>query len=181
MKILLTPDPALRQVAQEIKKFDKKLEAQIKDMIKALKSATDPEGVGLAAPQVGINKRFFLLNVHNRIQVFINPKVIKQSEAMLSDVYKKKKDRFLEGCLSLPGIWGFVDRPYWTELEYQTPLDSKLATKIHRFEGIESSYALHELDHLDGILFTDRILEQKGVIFRETKKGLEPIALIDSI
>ena len=93
MKILISPDPTLRKVAQDVKKYDKKLEQQIKEMTLALKSAQDPEGVGLAATQVGILKRFFLLNLHNQIECFINPELVEQSEAMLSDVYKKKKDR----------------------------------------------------------------------------------------
>lgn len=175
MKILLTPDPFLRKVAKPVKTYDKKLEQQIKEMSAILKAARDPEGVGLAATQVGIDKRFFLLNLHNRIEVFINPRIIKESEVMLSDVYKKKKDRWFEGCLSLPRIWGFVDRPYWAELEYQIPKDGKLITKKRRFEAVESSYALHEFDHLNGVLFTDHILKQGGVILRETEDGLERI------
>ncbi len=175
MKILISPDPTLRKVAQDVKKYDKKLEQQIKEMTLALKSAQDPEGVGLAATQVGILKRFFLLNLHNQIECFINPELVEQSEAMLSDVYKKKKDRWLEGCLSLPMIWGFVDRPYTSVIKYLTPHNGKLIPKLRTFEGVESSYALHELDHLNGILFTDLILKQKGVIFRETPDGLVPI------
>jgi len=176
MKILTSPHPTLRKVAKEIVKYDKKLEQQVKEMTKVLLSAQDPEGVGLAAPQVGILKRLFLLNLDNKIEVFINPEVMGQSEARLTDVYKKKKDRWLEGCLSLPKIWGFVDRPYWAEIKYLTP-DSKgkLISKQRRFEGVESSYALHELDHLNGILFTDRILEQGGVILYESTSGLTPI------
>jgi len=175
MKIVVSPNPALRKVAQEIKKIDKKLEQQIREMTVALKSAQDPEGVGLAAPQVGINKQLFLLNLNNKIEVIINPEIVEQSEAMLTDIYKKKKDRWLEGCLSLPKIWGFVDRPYFSVLKYETPHEGKLVSKQRRFEGVESSYALHELDHLHGILFTDRILEQGGIIFYETSDGLTPI------
>ena len=178
MKIITSPNEILRQKAQEIKKYDKKLETLIKEMTKALKSAQDPEGVGLAAPQLGVSKRLFLLNLHNHIEVFINPRLVSQSEAMLSEVYKKKKDRWLEGCLSLPKIWGFVDRPYKSELKYQTPKDGELISITRSFEGVESSYALHELDHLEGILFTDRILEQGGEIFYETEKGLTPIEKI---
>lgn len=175
MKIITSPNPVLRQVAQEIKSYDKKLERLIQEMTQALKAAHDPEGVGLAAPQVGVSKRLFLLNLHNKIEVIINPKIVERSEATLSQVYKKKKDRWLEGCLSLPKIWGFVDRPYTAVLKYLTPHDGKLITKERKFEGVESSYALHELDHLDGILFSDRILEQGGTLFYETPDGLSPI------
>lgn len=177
MKILVSPNPFLKQTAKEVLKYDKKLQSQIAEMTKALKSAQDPEGVGLAATQVGIDKRFFILNLHGKIEVFINPKITTTSEAKLSEIYRKSKDRWLEGCLSLPRLWGFVDRPFWCEITYLTPHNGQLVEKSRRFEGVESSYALHENDHLDGILFTDRILEQKGKIFRETEDGLVPVTL----
>jgi len=172
MKILVSPHPTLRKVAQEIKQYDKKLERLIKDMTITLKSAKDPEGVGLAAPQVGVSRRLLLLNLNNNIEAIINPQVIKQSEALLSSVYTKKKDRWLEGCLSLPGLWGFVDRPYAVDVAYFTPKNGVLVSNTRHFEGVESSYILHEIDHLDGVLFTDRILEQDGTIFKESPNGL---------
>jgi len=178
MKILISPDPFLKIVAKPVEKLDKKLRDQIEEMTKVLRAAQDPEGVGLAATQVGINKRLLILNLHNQIEVIINPKILKTSEAKLSEIYTKKKDRWLEGCLSLPRIWGFVDRPFWVEMEYQTIKSDQLVLKTRKFEGVESSYALHEYDHLDGILFTDRILEQKGTIYQETEHGLSPIDLI---
>lgn len=176
MKILIAPDPFLKRVAKEVQTYDKKLQSQIADMIKALKAAEDPEGVGLAATQVGLDKRLFILNLKGHIVTLINPKIVAQSDAKLSDIYRKKKDRWLEGCLSLPRLWGFVDRPYWVDLTYQTPnAQGQLIEKTRRFEDVESSYALHEYDHLDGILFTDRILEQNGEILKETPDGLTPI------
>lgn len=168
----------MKRVAKEVKQYDKKLKDQISAMTKLLNQASDPEGVGLAATQVGIDKRFFILNLHGHIEVLINPTVTATSDALLSRVYRKSKDRWLEGCLSLPKLWGFVDRPFWSELDYLTPIDNKLVKKHRRFEGVESSYALHELDHLDGILFTDRILEQGGRIFHETPDGLEPVSIV---
>lgn len=175
MKILTTPDPFLRKVAKPVGKYDKKVESQIEDIIDALLSAHDPEGVGLAATQLGIDKRIFVIRLNGKPEIFINPKVLAVSEAMLSDVYKKAKGRWLEGCLSIPKIWGFVDRPYWVEIEYQTPLNGVLTSKKRKFEDMESSYVQHENDHLDGILFTDHILKQGGQILKETKNGLVPL------
>ena len=109
------------------------------------------------------------------MEIIINPEITAQSEATLAQIYKKTKDRWLEGCLSLPKLWGFVDRPYWVESQYQTIKDGKLISKTRRFEDIESSYFLHEYDHLNGVLFTDRILEQRGKIYQETPDGLTPI------
>lgn len=177
MKVLVTPDPFLRKVAKPVEKLDRKLEQQIAEMIITLKSAKDPEGVGLAATQVGIDRRLFIVTIKNIPVIFINPKVMKQSEAMLSEVHRKKKDRWLEGCLSLPRIWGFVDRPYSIEMEYLTPENGKLVKKVRTFQDVESSYVLHENDHLDGILFTDRILEQGGIILKETRDGLVPVEM----
>lgn len=175
MKILTTPNPFLRKVAKPIKKLDKKLEKEIADLVSTLKKATDPEGVGLAATQVGLEKRLFVVAISGKPEVFINPKILAVSEAMLTDVYKKPKGRWLEGCLSIPRIWGFVDRPYWVEVEYLTPQNGELVSKKRKFENMESSYVQHENDHLNGILFTDHILKQGGVILKETSKGLVPI------
>lgn len=175
MKILVTPDPFLRKVAKHVVKYDKKLQKQIDDMIATLLSAKDPEGVGIAATQVGIDKRIFIVRLAGVPEVFINPKITDTSMAMLSEIHKKSKNRWLEGCLSIPKIWGFVDRPYWVEFEYQTPHQGELITKKRKFQDMESSFIQHENDHLDGILFTDHILKQGGQIFKETKKGLVPL------
>lgn len=178
MKILVTPDKFLRKVAKPVAKLDKKLEQQIAEMIVTLKSAKDPEGVGLAATQVGIDRRLFIVTFNGVPEVFINPKIVTQSEAMFSDVHPKKKDRWLEGCLSLVGIWGFVDRPYSIEMSYLTPQNGELVPRHRKFEDIESAYVQHENDHLNGILFTDHILKQGGQILKETPDGLTPIEKI---
>ena len=175
MKVLVTPHRLLRLKAKPVADYDKKLEKQISDMIKVLKSAKDPEGVGLAATQVGLDRRLFIIVLNGKSEVFINPTISKPSKAMLSDVYPKKKDRWLEGCLSLPKIWGFVDRPYSIEIDYLTPEEGVLVPRHRKFEDVESSYVQHENDHLDGILFTDHILKQGGQILKETPDGLAPI------
>lgn len=144
-------------------------------MIKTLKSAKDPEGVGLAATQVGINKRLFIITFNGVPEIFINPELRNFSEATLFDVHKRPKDRWLEGCLSVPKLWGTVNRPYSVEVEYLSPVDGKLEKRARKFEDIDASYIQHENDHLDGILFTDRILEQGGEILMETPTGLTPI------
>ena len=175
MKILTTPDKLLRRVALPVEKLDKKLKDQIAEMISALKSASDPEGVGLAATQLGINRRIFIVTFHGVPEVFINPKLKNPSTATLKDIYPKSKDRWLEGCLSVPKLWGFVDRPYSIEIDYLTPKDDKLEKRHRKLEDVNASYVQHENDHLDGILFTDRILEQGGEILQETPSGLSPM------
>lgn len=175
MKILTTPDPFLRKIAKKVAKLDKKLLTQITDLIDTLNEARDPEGVGLAATQVGIDRQLFVVKLNGKPEVFINPKVLSVSQAMFSDIHKKKKERWLEGCLSIPKIWGFVDRPYWVEMEYQALDGDKLIPKTRKFEDIESAYVQHENDHLNGILFTDHILKQGGTILKETPSGLVPL------
>ncbi len=175
MKVLLTPDKFLRHKAKPVTNLDKKLEKQIADMIKTLRASKNPEGVGLAATQVGIDRRLFIIFLGGQPEIFINPTISDTSTAMLSNVHQKKRDRWLEGCLSLPGIWGFVDRPYSIDIDYLTPVDGQLTPRHRKFEDVESAYVQHENDHLNGILFTDHILKQGGRIFKETPEGLTPI------
>ena len=142
-----------------------------------LKKTTNPKGVGLAATQVGLDKRLFILldEERNKVNVFVNPEIIRMSQKMLSTFYKKKKDRWLEGCLSIPRLWGFVNRAYSITLKYQEADTLKTITKD--FSDVIAAYIQHEVDHLNGILFTDRIRQQNGLILRETADGLSPIIL----
>jgi peptide deformylase len=96
---------------------------------------------------------------------------------MLSDVRRRNKDRWLEGCLSVPRLWGFVDRHYSVEVDYLTPVGNILEKRHRKLEDEPASYVQHENDHLNGILFTDRILEQHGLILQETPTGLSPIEM----
>lgn len=173
MHILTTPHPFLKHVAKEVLSWDKKTANEVKQMTDILKKATNPQGVGLAATQVGLDKRLFILLSEEKVQIFVNPQIVSASKKMLSNVYKKKKDRWLEGCLSIPSIWGFVDRHYNIRLKYQLP--DTLETVEKDFSDVQSAYIQHELDHLNGILFTDRILQQGGRILTETDDGLKPI------
>jgi peptide deformylase len=176
MKILTTPNPFLRHIAKPITTYDKKLVSEISSLIQILKTAKDPEGVGLAATQVGLDRRLFIIDNGKNIEIFINPNITFASKETLIDKFKNPKKRFLEGCLSVPKLWGFVNRPRQITLEYQLP--ETLAKTTRNFTDKEAAYIQHELDHLNGILFTDRIIEQKGTIFKETKDGLVPIKLI---
>ena len=183
MQILTTPHPFLKHKAKPLGGWDKKTAKEVAQMEEILKHTVNPKGVGLAATQVGLDKRLFILLDEEKqtTKVFINPEIISASQKMLSSVYKKKKDSWLEGCLSIPKIWGSVDRPYSIKLQYQIPILStvncQLSTVTEEFSDVASAYIQHEIDHLNGILFTDRILEQKGKLFRETDDGLTPINL----
>ena len=176
MKIVTTPHPSLHLKAQPIITWDKKLDTQIKQMIALLENSHHPKGMGLAATQVERQNRAFLLAIDNKIHTFLNPKITHRSKKTLIDVYKNEKKRWLEGCLSIPTIWGFVNRPSTIEIQYQLPETlKKIETK---FDDFHAAAFQHELDHLNGILFTDRLLKQQGTIYQQTEKGLKPIELI---
>lgn len=164
-EILSAPQPVLSKKAEEITKFDKSLNALIEKMTKALESASDPIGVGLAAPQIGESKQVFIAkpNSKAKISVFINPKLISFEEPKKT---KKKGVSKLEGCLSLPSIWGEVERYPQITLEYFNEKGEKVTKE---FIGFMATIAQHEIDHLNGILFTKRVLEQKGKLY-ESKK-----------
>lgn len=182
MKILTTPHPYLRHTAKPVNQITKKTINEIQEMITTLKSARDPEGVGLAATQVGIDKRIFiLLNEKKQATVYINPEIISTSKLTVLDRYPDEDERPLEGCLSIPRIWGFVNRPYRAKVAYQT-LDPhsgnlELTPVKKKIEGFRAIAFQHETDHLNGILFTDHILAQKGTLLKESGTRLEPIKL----
>jgi peptide deformylase len=164
-QIVIAPNNVLAQNAKPIKKIDKSVLEIIEKMKKALLSAKDPVGVGLAAPQIGVPLQIFLTKPTSTspITVFINPEV-----KLLGKPTKpqKGKEIKLEGCLSLPNIWGEVKRKSTLSITYLDENGNKI-TK--RFGGFMATIVQHEMDHLKGVLFTKRVLEQKGTLYRSEK------------
>ena len=143
-KILHLGDEALRKVCKPIPKFDLRLWLLLRDMADTMNKA---EGVGLAAPQVGICRRIFIMHLgENDIVEAINPEVIN----------KEGKQRVQEGCLSCPNIWGYVTRPMSCRLKAQDRNGNWF-----EIEGQEllAQAICHELEHLDGHLFIDIVEE----------------------
>lgn len=166
MTIVQAPHPALSQKAKKITKIDKSIHALIKEMTVTLENTTDPEGVGLAAPQVGESVQLFIIKEDPKapLQVFINPQILSVSD----DKYPvaeggKKKGVKLEGCLSLKDIWGVVHRAAKVQLAYEDETGQK-HTKF--FTGFLATIVQHECDHLEGILFPKRVLEQKEKLYK---------------
>ncbi len=165
MKIITIPHPTLRKKAQAITKVDDRLTKFIKELETTLDESRNPRGVGLAAPQVDSLLRVFATNFPNNdkqslqgLRHFINPtiaKACKRKKVLGVD----PKDPDLEGCLSIPGLYGPVPRHRWVELEYQILENGQLTTHKERFDNFDARVIQHELDHLDGILFTDHSLE----------------------
>ncbi len=163
--IVKAPNPVLAQKAKEVTKVDKATLNLIEEMKISLDSATDPIGVGLAAPQVGKSLKIFISKptVKSKVSVFINP-VITKSENF--DEKHKDKATKLEGCLSLPNIWGDVQRFKMVQVEY---LDENNVKHNKQFTGFMAIIVQHEIDHLDGLLFTKRVLDQKGTLYKSEK------------
>lgn len=171
MPIVKAPNEILATAAKPIKKIDKEIVKLIEDMKKTLAATHDPEGVGLAAPQAGEPLALFIAKPtpKSACLVFINPKIIKISEKLVEltrPKNTKNKPKKLEGCLSLPAIWGPVKRSESLAISY---LDEHGKKHAKTFTGFLATIIQHEMDHLDGILFPKRVLEQKGKLYKSRK------------
>ncbi|HUS52258.1 MAG TPA: peptide deformylase [Candidatus Bathyarchaeia archaeon] len=168
-KIITVPESSLRQKSKPVKKIDQKIKNLARDLADTVTAAKEPRGVGLSAIQIKKPIRIFVIKKGKKFVPFVNPKIVWQSKKSFSQVLDQEK-LFLEGCLSIPGFYGFVDRPSEIELVWQ---DLKGKAHQEKFADRQSAYIQHELDHLNGILFIDRVLTQKGKIFKleKDKKG----------
>ena len=178
--IVLVPNDVLTSPAKPITVFDEKLKRLIRDMEETLRSAVDPKGVGLAATQIGLGVRIFLTkpNEKAKIRAFINPEIIHRSEDLTDGITERGNK--LEGCLSIPNIWGKVRRTSSLTLRYQ---DESGLSHVEDFKGFHATIIQHETDHINGILFTQRVLEQKEKLFqvateKDGSEVLEEIKLI---
>jgi len=176
MKIVQAPDQVLSQKAKPVNKIDKDITSLLSAMEVALDGASDPEGVGLAAPQVGKSLQIFIVRETPKspLLTFINPHVEKffDEEKKLSGAKSasggKKKNVQLEGCLSLKDIWGVVTRHHAVELSYQ---DEKGEKHKEKFAGFLATIIQHEYDHLNGTLFPKRVLEQNNQLYKSVKNS----------
>ena len=164
MEVIIAPNSALRVQTKPVKKITPGLYQTLKDMIKLTKTFKDPEGVGLSSTQVGLDSRFFVTlwndkkSKTNKFKAIFNPKILS---------FSKKSKTFFEGCLSVPKIWGEVTRPISVIVEYQDETGKKFRETL---TGLKAHIFQHEVDHLNGILFTMRVLEQKSKLFKVVGK-----------
>lgn len=142
LEIKKYPDSILRQKCQKVDVFDKELKLICQKMIEIIK---ENQGIGLAAPQVGILKRIIVVDFDNNLKIFINPEILKKS---------KEKEIFEEGCLSFPGLFLKIKRPKEIEIKAQDLNGQEIKMKLN---GLTARIFQHEVDHLDGILFIDRV------------------------
>lgn len=137
-KILTDTEPALHKVCRPVEKFDWKLHKLLDDMKETLEEAN---GVGLAAPQVGILRRVVIVDTGEEILELINPTLVETDG----------EQEGAEGCLSVPGRYGLVKRPYWAKIRAQDRYGDWFEAEGEELIG---RCFCHELDHLDGILYT---------------------------
>ena len=142
-EIRIDGDPILRKISREVTDVNNRILTLLDDMLETMKYA---EGVGLAAPQVGVLRRAIVVDVGEGSIKLINPAVIEKSGENID----------IEGCLSIPLKSGKVKRPEWVEVKY---LDVDGNENIIEATGILARVLCHEIDHLDGILYTDLAIE----------------------
>jgi len=147
-EIVTAPNPVLRKKARSIKNFDDKLQTLIDDMIETMRAAP---GVGLAAPQVGISDQVIVIEfgddedeeVPPKLYAMVNPKVTR---------FDTETELGVEGCLSVPGLVGEVERPLAITVKGKNRHGQPMTVKA---KGWLARIFLHEIDHLEGVLFTD--------------------------
>ena len=140
LQIMIAGDPVLRDVAKPVERIDKKLHRLLKDMAETMYAA---DGVGLAAPQVGVSKRIVVIDVGDGLYELINPVIVKKEGKVLGS----------EGCLSVPDYEGEVERAEYVECEFTDKTGQRMLLSA---SGLLAVCIQHELDHLDGILFIDK-------------------------
>lgn len=204
LPIVSAPHEVLAEKARPIKKIDKSVLDLVEQMKETLAATHDPEGIGLAAPQVGVSLQLFIIKPTPKAieKVFINPHILEnKARGDASEGFPKERSSFapsktarleealvgrkraagprakktptrLEGCLSLPQIWGEVVRYPSLTVTY---LDPEGKTHTEEYSGFTATIIQHEYDHLQGILFPRRVLEQKGKLYKSKKndKGEE--------
>ena len=152
-KIVTLPDPVLKRTAHPVNKFDKNLHTLLDDMVETMREAP---GVGLAAPQIGLSDRIVVIeyfereededveNAPKKVWAVINPEIVKFSEETLLGV---------EGCLSIPGLIGEVERHAEVQVRALNRHGKPMKIKA---KGWLARIFQHEIDHLNGVLFTER-------------------------
>ncbi|OSQ50339.1 peptide deformylase [Thalassospira alkalitolerans] len=160
-EILIVPDPRLKQECEEVAEVNDEIRELLNDMLETMYAAP---GIGLAAPQIGVMKRVVVMDVSDEAEKrqplkLVNPEIIWESED--TEVYQ-------EGCLSIPDQYADVERPCEVGMRY---LDENGKEQEIEADGLLATCIQHELDHLDGILFTDYLSALKrNMILKKVQK-----------
>lgn len=173
--IITTPDPRLREKSARVREITDETREIIADMVRASleweKQHPYELSAAMAAPQLGINQRIIIIRddlddkANNSFTALINPEVIRT---------EGKINRDYEGCLSVPEIYGMVGRPHKAKIKAILEDGREVRLKV---DGYLARTLLHEIDHLDGVLFIDHIKDDPTAFYRLNEKGdLAPIA-----
>ncbi len=155
MEVIIAPNQKLRAKTKPVKTVTDHHRQIIAQMIKLTKTFTDPEGVGLASTQIGLDEQFFVAKQQDgTFKAFFNPRIFTRS---------KKEKKMFEGCLSIPNFWGKITRPTAVTVSY---LDINNNQVKERLTGLNAHIFQHETDHLTGRLFMDIVMEQKGNLYK---------------
>jgi peptide deformylase len=146
--ILIHPDPRLKKIAEPVARVTPEIEALAADMLATM---YDAPGIGLAAPQVGVSSRLFVMDAAKEPDATPRPMVLLNPEI---DWSSEEQNTYDEGCLSIPEQYADVTRPKQVRMRW-LGLDGK--THVEEFDGLWATCAQHELDHLNGVLFIDHI------------------------
>jgi len=161
-EILLWPDERLAKASKPVERVDEEVRRLVSDMFETMHAA---EGVGLAAPQIGIHQRVVVLDVRPRLPdsspfALINPRIVQ----------KEGNQLFEEGCLSLPGEFEAVERAAFVRVEF---LNEQGEPQVLDCEGFLAVAVQHEMDHLDGVVFVDRVSSLKRELIHKRMKRLK--------
>ena len=163
--------PEIRLKSREVIAFDKSLQELVENLIETAHVQQEPQALGLAACQIGITKKVFVAKVQNKFRAFVNARIVKRSKAQTA---------LLEGCFSVPGIYGHVRRPS----EIAIVAQDRHGKKIKRsYKGLPAKIIQHEIDHAGGVLFIDHVHQQNGKLFRveKGKSGHEQLVEISFV
>jgi peptide deformylase len=159
MNVVQAPDQKLRIQTKPVQKITPKLLKITEEMEKLTLTFTDPEGVGLASTQVGLDEQYFVAKQPDgSFKEFFNPKILK---------YSKRVKRVFEGCLSIPNFWGEITRPIAVTVSY---IDRDGNQIKEHLTSVNAHIFQHEFDHLQGKLFMDHVMEQKGKLYKVVGK-----------
>lgn len=144
-KVVEKEDPILRKISKEVPKITPNVLKLISNMLETM---YEYNGVGLAAPQVGVLKRIIVVDIGDGPIALINPEILERSGSQIGQ----------EGCLSCPDMWGDVDRAQYIKIKGITPEGEEI---IFEAEDYLARALQHECDHLDGVLFIDKVKKLK--------------------
>lgn len=161
LPILSVPDPILRAKSVTIGKIIPDILVKIEELVDTIKSARNPEGVGLSFPQIGYNLRGFITYLEKKVKIYLNPVILDMSEETTLGGTPERPT--LEGCLSIPWLYGPVWRPKKIKIQ---AIDEHGVEFRKTLTNFPARLAMHEYDHLEGVLFTDYTLRDSLPLYR---------------